>query len=89
MAVRVPSPDEIGDIARPDFFDEIRRCHVGEKPLPDVVVIRPILAQDQRPRAEQRACRSAHLHGGVLDRVDALLFVLPATYYLVRALNIA
>ena len=28
-------------------------------------------------------------HGGVLDRVDALLFVLPATYYLVRALNIA
>ena len=26
-------------------------------------------------------------HGGVLDRVDALLFVLPATYYLVRALN--
>ena len=27
-------------------------------------------------------------HGGVLDRVDALLFVLPATYYLVRALNI-
>jgi CDP-diglyceride synthetase len=28
-------------------------------------------------------------HGGVLDRIDALLFVLPATYYLVRALNIA
>ena len=28
-------------------------------------------------------------HGGVLDRVDALLVVLPATYYLVRALNIA
>ncbi len=27
-------------------------------------------------------------HGGILDRVDALLFVLPATYYLVRALNI-
>jgi phosphatidate cytidylyltransferase len=27
-------------------------------------------------------------HGGVLDRTDALLFVLPATYYLVRALNI-
>jgi len=27
-------------------------------------------------------------HGGVLDRCDALLFVLPATYYLVRALNI-
>ncbi len=27
-------------------------------------------------------------HGGVLDRVDALLLVLPATYYLVRALNI-
>jgi CDP-diglyceride synthetase len=27
-------------------------------------------------------------HGGVLDRVDALIFVLPATYYLVRALNI-
>jgi len=27
-------------------------------------------------------------HGGVLDRVDALLFVLPATYYLVRALRI-
>lgn len=27
-------------------------------------------------------------HGGVLDRVDALLFVLPATYYLVRAFNI-
>ena len=25
---------------------------------------------------------------GVFDRVDALLFVLPATYYLVRALNI-
>ena len=23
-------------------------------------------------------------HGGVLDRVDALLFVIPATYYLVR-----
>ncbi len=28
-------------------------------------------------------------HGGVLDRVDALLFVLPATYYLVRALHLA
>jgi CDP-diglyceride synthetase len=28
-------------------------------------------------------------HGGVLDRVDALLFVLPATYFLVRAFNIA
>lgn len=27
-------------------------------------------------------------HGGVLDRVDALLFVLPATYYLVRVLNL-
>ncbi len=27
-------------------------------------------------------------HGGVLDRVDALIFVLPATYYLVRALNL-
>lgn len=28
-------------------------------------------------------------HGGVLDRFDALLFVLPATYYLVRFLNLA
>jgi phosphatidate cytidylyltransferase len=27
-------------------------------------------------------------HGGVLDRVDAILFVLPATYYLVRLINI-
>jgi phosphatidate cytidylyltransferase len=27
-------------------------------------------------------------HGGILDRVDAMLFVLPATYYLVRLLNI-
>ncbi|HXQ90614.1 MAG TPA: phosphatidate cytidylyltransferase [Acidimicrobiales bacterium] len=27
-------------------------------------------------------------HGGVLDRVDALLFVLPATFYLVRVLNL-
>jgi len=27
-------------------------------------------------------------HGGVLDRVDALLFVLPATYYLVRVLHL-
>lgn len=27
-------------------------------------------------------------HGGVLDRVDGLLFVLPATYYLVRVLNL-
>jgi CDP-diglyceride synthetase len=27
-------------------------------------------------------------HGGVLDRVDALLFVLPATYYLVRILHL-
>ena len=27
-------------------------------------------------------------HGGVLDRVDAILFVLPATYYLVRVLNL-
>jgi CDP-diglyceride synthetase len=27
-------------------------------------------------------------HGGVLDRIDGLLVVLPATYYLVRALNI-
>jgi phosphatidate cytidylyltransferase len=23
-------------------------------------------------------------HGGVLDRIDALLFVVPATYYLAR-----
>jgi phosphatidate cytidylyltransferase len=28
-------------------------------------------------------------HGGVLDRVDALLFVLPAVYYLVQLLKIA
>ncbi len=28
-------------------------------------------------------------HGGVLDRFDALLFVLPATYYLVKFLNLA
>jgi len=27
-------------------------------------------------------------HGGVLDRVDALLFVLPVTYYLVRVLHL-
>jgi phosphatidate cytidylyltransferase len=27
-------------------------------------------------------------HGGVIDRMDALLFVLPATYYLVRVLNL-
>lgn len=27
-------------------------------------------------------------HGGVLDRFDALLFVLPATYYVVRMLNL-
>ena len=27
-------------------------------------------------------------HGGLLDRVDGLLFVLPATYYLVRALHL-
>ncbi len=27
-------------------------------------------------------------HGGVLDRVDALLFVLPTTFYLVRVLNL-
>ena len=27
-------------------------------------------------------------HGGVLDRIDALLFVLPTTYYLVRVLNL-
>lgn len=28
-------------------------------------------------------------HGGILDRFDAMLFVLPATYYLVRMLNLA
>jgi len=28
-------------------------------------------------------------HGGLLDRVDGLLFVLPATYYLVKAFNLA
>lgn len=27
-------------------------------------------------------------HGGVLDRVDGLLFLMPATYYLVRALHL-
>ena len=27
-------------------------------------------------------------HGGVLDRVDAMLFVLPATFYLARVLNL-
>jgi phosphatidate cytidylyltransferase len=27
-------------------------------------------------------------HGGILDRVDAMLFVLPATYYLVRVLHL-
>ena len=28
-------------------------------------------------------------HGGVLDRIDALLFVVPATYYLVQVMNIS
>ncbi|HEX2063195.1 MAG TPA: phosphatidate cytidylyltransferase, partial [Acidimicrobiales bacterium] len=28
-------------------------------------------------------------HGGVMDRFDSLLFVLPATYYLVRLLDLA
>jgi phosphatidate cytidylyltransferase len=28
-------------------------------------------------------------HGGVLDRFDAMLFVLPAVYYLVEVLNLA
>ncbi|MEA2704167.1 MAG: phosphatidate cytidylyltransferase [Actinomycetota bacterium] len=28
-------------------------------------------------------------HGGVLDRIDALLFVIPATYYLIRLLDFA
>jgi phosphatidate cytidylyltransferase len=27
-------------------------------------------------------------HGGILDRVDGLLFMLPVTYFLVRALNL-
>jgi len=27
-------------------------------------------------------------HGGVLDRFDGLLFVLPATYYVVRLLEV-
>jgi phosphatidate cytidylyltransferase len=27
-------------------------------------------------------------HGGLLDRVDGLLFVLPATFYLVKALHL-
>jgi phosphatidate cytidylyltransferase len=28
-------------------------------------------------------------HGGMLDRFDAMLFVLPATYYLARLLDLA
>ena len=28
-------------------------------------------------------------HGGVLDRFDAMLFVLPAVYYLVELLHLA
>jgi phosphatidate cytidylyltransferase len=28
-------------------------------------------------------------HGGIFDRFDALLFVLPATYYLVQLLSLA
>jgi phosphatidate cytidylyltransferase len=27
-------------------------------------------------------------HGGILDRVDGLLFVLPATYFVVKALHL-
>ena len=66
-----------------------RAKETGARVTVPATALAQAIRQPQQQARLARLVRQPTTDVVVLDRVDALLFVLPATYYLVRALNIA